>query len=77
MSTIEAIKLEIKGQEQNTYAIHYSCNGFYCGGAVAPTLCCIAMTNLKTQEKNDCMQFSFTCNPLKTGRFQWIPLFPW
>ena len=23
MSTIEAIKLEIKGQEQNTYAIHY------------------------------------------------------
>ena len=49
---MDEIRLLIKGKERETYSIHYSCNGFYCGGAVAPTLCCIAMTNLKTQEKH-------------------------
>ena len=49
---MDEIRLLIKGKERETYSIHYSCNGFYSGGAVAPTLCCIAMTNLKTQEKH-------------------------
>lgn len=34
----------------NIYSIHYSCNGFYKGGAIAPTICCIAMYNVKTEE---------------------------
>ena len=46
------IRLLIKGKERETYTIHYSCNGFYQGGAIAPTICCIAMTNLKTLEKH-------------------------
>ena len=46
------IRLLIKGKERETYTIHYSCSGFYQGGAVAPTICCIAMTNLKTLEKH-------------------------
>ena len=50
MSTIEAIKLEIKGQEQNTYAIHYSCSGFYNGGVIAPTICAVVLTNLNNGE---------------------------
>ena len=49
---MDEIRLLIKGKERETYSIHYSCNGFYYGGAVAPTVCCIAMTNLKTQEKH-------------------------
>ena len=44
------LKLQLKGNEDNTYTIHYSCSGFYSGGAVAPTICCIAITNVKTQE---------------------------
>lgn len=44
------MKLLIKGCEEKTYAIHYSCSGFYGGGALAPTICCIALTNLKTGE---------------------------
>ena len=47
---MDKIKLLTKGQEANTYSIHYSCNGFYDGGAVAPTICCIALTNLKSGE---------------------------
>lgn len=47
---MDKLKLLIKGQEKETYSIHYSCDGFYTGGAVAPTICCIALTNLKTQE---------------------------
>lgn len=47
---MDKIKLLTKGQEANTYSIHYSCNGLYDGGAVAPTICCIALTNLKTNE---------------------------
>ena len=47
---MDKIKLLTKGQEGNTHSIHYSSNGFYDGGAVAPTICCIALTNLKTEE---------------------------
>ena len=47
---MDKIKLLTKGQENNTYSIHYSCDGFYNGGAIAPTICCIALTNLKTGE---------------------------
>ena len=35
-------------KEFKAYSIHYSCDGFYDGGAVAPTICCIAMYNIKT-----------------------------
>lgn len=49
---MDEVRLLIKGKERETYSIHYSCNGFYCGGAVAPTICAIAMTNLKTMEKH-------------------------
>lgn len=35
-------------KEFKAYSIHYSCNGFYDGGAIAPTICCIAMYNIKT-----------------------------
>ncbi|MBQ7287958.1 MAG: hypothetical protein IJW73_09375 [Candidatus Gastranaerophilales bacterium] len=47
---MDKFKLLIKGQEQNTFTIHYSCNGFYDGGAIAPTICTIAIANLKTNE---------------------------
>lgn len=47
---MDKIKLQTKGQEANTYTIHYSCDRFYDGGAVAPTICCISMTNLKSGE---------------------------
>ena len=47
---MDEIKLLIKGREQNTFAIHYSCDGFYDGGAIAPTICTIAMRNIKTNE---------------------------
>lgn len=47
---MDDLKLQLKGNEHNTYTIHYSCSGFYSGGAVAPTICCIAITNVKTQE---------------------------
>lgn len=51
-SKMDEIRLLIKGNERETYSIHYSCNGFYMGNAIAPTICCIAMTNLKTLEKH-------------------------
>ncbi len=38
---MDDIKLSIKKQEQNTFTIHYSCNGFYDGGALAPMICSI------------------------------------
>lgn len=47
---MDEIKLQIKGKEQDTYAIHYSCSGFYNGGAVAPTICAIALVNYATKE---------------------------
>jgi hypothetical protein len=47
---MDDIKLLIKGQEKNSFVIHYSCNGFYGGGSVAPTVCAIAIVNLKTNE---------------------------
>lgn len=42
------LKLLLKDRQK--YAIHYSCSGFYDGGTVAPTICCIAMTNIDTKE---------------------------
>ncbi len=44
------IKLQIKGREQDTYTIHYSCDGFYNGGAYAPAICSIALVNYATKE---------------------------
>ncbi len=49
---MDDIRLLIKGKEHETYSIHYSCSGFYNGGAIAPTICCIAMTNFMSQEKH-------------------------
>lgn len=49
---MDEVRLLIKGKEKETHAIHYSCSGFYNGSAIAPTICCITMTNLKTLEKN-------------------------
>ncbi len=37
-------------KKQNIYSIHYSCSGFYNGGALAPSICCIAVYNIKTEE---------------------------
>lgn len=47
---MDEIKLQIKGKEQDTYAIHYSCDGFYNGGAYAPAICSIAVVNYTTRE---------------------------
>ncbi len=44
------IKLQIKGREQDTYTVHYSCDGFYNGGAYAPAICSIALVNYATKE---------------------------
>ncbi|MBE7704822.1 MAG: hypothetical protein E7Z90_03280 [Cyanobacteria bacterium SIG29] len=49
---MDEVRLLIKGKERETYSIHYSCNGFYYGDSVAPTICAIAMTNLKTLDKH-------------------------
>ena len=49
---MDELRLLIKGKERDTYSIHYSCNGFYSGDAVAPVICCIAMVNLKSNEKH-------------------------
>ncbi len=49
---MDEIRLLIKGKERETYSIHYSCDGFYTGDAVAPSICCVAMVNLKTNEKH-------------------------
>lgn len=37
-------------KNQNIYSIHYSCSGFYNGGTLAPSICCIAIYNIKTEE---------------------------
>lgn len=47
---MDEIKFLIKGKEQDTYAIHYSCDGFYDGGAYAPAICSIALVNYATKE---------------------------
>lgn len=44
---MDEMKLLIKGQEENVYIIHYSCDRFYKGGAIAPTICSIVLVNLK------------------------------
>ena len=44
------IKLQIKGREQDTFAIHYSCECFHNGGAVAPAVCTISIVNYKSKE---------------------------
>ena len=49
---MDELRLLIKGKERDTYSIHYSCNGFYSGDAVAPVICCIAMANLKQGDKH-------------------------
>lgn len=43
-------KHNAKRHQENTYSIHYSCSGFYNGGAIAPTICAIAVVNLYTKE---------------------------
>jgi len=37
-------------KKYDIYSIHYSCSGFHNGGAVAPTICCIALYNIKTKK---------------------------
>ena len=49
---MDELRLLIKGKERDTYSIHYSCNGFYSGDSVAPVICCIAMVNLKSNDKH-------------------------
>ena len=44
------IKLQLKGREQDTFAIHYSCECFHNGGAIAPAICTITVVNYKTKE---------------------------
>ncbi len=47
---MDEIKLQIKGRERDTYAIHYFCDGFYNGGAYAPAICSIVLVNYATKE---------------------------
>ena len=47
---MDEIKLQIKGKEHDTYTIHYSCDGFYNGGAYAPAICTISLINYATKE---------------------------
>lgn len=47
---MDKIKLLIKDREQDTFAIHYACECFYNGGAVAPSICAISLVNMKTHE---------------------------
>ncbi len=47
---MDKIKLLIKYREQDTFAIHYACECFYNGGAVAPSICAISLVNMKTHE---------------------------
>ena len=49
---MDEIKLQIKGREQDTYAIHYSCDGFYNGGAYAPAICSIVLVNYSTKAQH-------------------------
>lgn len=51
-------------KKYDIYSIHYSCSGFYNGGAVAPTICCIALYNIKT---NKIKAFSLQ-NGIKQGK---------
>lgn len=47
---MDKIKLLIKDREQDTFAIHYACECFYNGGAIAPAICAISLVNLETKE---------------------------
>jgi len=47
---MDKIKLLIKDREQDTFAIHYACECFYNGGAIAPAICANFLVNLKTKE---------------------------
>ncbi len=49
---MDKIKLLIQGREQDTYAIHYACECFYNGGAIAPAICAISLVNMKTKEQH-------------------------
>lgn len=44
------LKFQLKSKERETYAIHYSCERFYDGGAVAPVICAISLVNFKNRE---------------------------
>lgn len=48
----------------NIYSIHYSCSGFHNGGAIAPTICCIALYDIKTKQMKS---FSLT-EEIKQGK---------
>lgn len=37
-------------KKYNIYSIHYSCSGFYDGGAIAPAICCIALYDIRTKK---------------------------
>ena len=58
---MDDIKLLIKGNEKNTFSIHYSCDGFYYGGAVAPSICTIALCNIKTNELHTFALHNYIC----------------
>ncbi len=45
---MDKIKLLIKNREQDTFAIHYACECFYNGGAIAPSICSISIVNMRT-----------------------------
>lgn len=47
---MDKIKFLIKDREQDAFAIHYACECFYNGGAVAPSICAISLVNMKTHE---------------------------
>ena len=51
-------------KKYNIYSIHYSCSGFYNGGAVAPTICCIALYNMRTKN----MKSFSIANGIKQGK---------
>lgn len=36
--------------EQNIFSIHYSCSGFYNGGSLAPSICCIALYDINKEK---------------------------
>lgn len=51
-------------KKYNIYSIHYSCSGFHDGGAIAPTICCIALFNIRTKKMKS---FSIT-DGIKQGK---------
>lgn len=51
-------------KKYNIYSIHYSCSGFHNGGAIAPTVCCIALYNIKTKK----MKSFSVDNNIKQGK---------